>query len=76
MATARTGGVCARQRPADSKPARAAGRDRQPGKGYDRLPGFQVFRQIVSMTSVTLPVAGMVTSYDPRRRNHYPQENT
>ena len=37
MASSRTGGVCARQRPADREPAPAPGPDRQRGKGDDRL---------------------------------------
>ena len=41
MAAARTSGVRARQRPAGSEPAPAAGRDRKPGKGDDRLPDAQ-----------------------------------
>ncbi|HEY5261037.1 MAG TPA: hypothetical protein VIJ33_02905, partial [Solirubrobacteraceae bacterium] len=32
---------------------------------YEQAMHFQVFRQIVSMTSVTLPVLGAVTNYDP-----------
>jgi D-alanyl-D-alanine carboxypeptidase (penicillin-binding protein 5/6) len=32
---------------------------------FERAMRFPVFRQIVSMASVTLPVAGMLTNYDP-----------
>jgi D-alanyl-D-alanine carboxypeptidase (penicillin-binding protein 5/6) len=32
---------------------------------FQRAMRFQVFRQIVSMTRVTLPVAGSVTNFDP-----------
>jgi serine-type D-Ala-D-Ala carboxypeptidase (penicillin-binding protein 5/6) len=32
---------------------------------FERAMGFAVFRQIVSMASVTLPVAGTVKNYDP-----------
>jgi serine-type D-Ala-D-Ala carboxypeptidase (penicillin-binding protein 5/6) len=32
---------------------------------FERAMGFPVFRQIVSMASVTLPVAGTLTNYNP-----------
>jgi D-alanyl-D-alanine carboxypeptidase (penicillin-binding protein 5/6) len=34
-------------------------------RGFERAMRFPVFRQIVSMASVTLPVAGRLTNYDP-----------
>ena len=34
-------------------------------RGFERAMRFSVFRQIVSMASVTLPVAGTVTNYNP-----------
>jgi serine-type D-Ala-D-Ala carboxypeptidase (penicillin-binding protein 5/6) len=34
-------------------------------RGFQRAMRFTVFRQIVSMASVTLPVAGTVTNYNP-----------
>jgi serine-type D-Ala-D-Ala carboxypeptidase (penicillin-binding protein 5/6) len=39
---------------------------------FRRAMSFPVFRQIVSMPSVTLPVAGTVTNYDPLIADDYP----
>jgi D-alanyl-D-alanine carboxypeptidase (penicillin-binding protein 5/6) len=38
---------------------------------FQRAVGFPVFRQIVSMANVTLPVAGTLTDYNPLIRQGY-----